>query len=268
MTQVLAQKQVKTQVPFDAQSFIDRLKATATLNEQEGWVAGVDQSLIQSTLTAYQNQVRAYVESHKPNATVGEVLGTQSIIPQNYSILMSTLPYQRLAVGSRFTVIPDQWRWRFQFTLYASDLERGLDNPTLTLNQSLPKLAGKKITLSFSPASPADAELINSLLPKPRADGTPIQPSELPQVLPGYLIHLIAELRVAGQLVAAGGTFTMGAELTSASGLYYPSTGRWQFANDNKPTAGEYQALGLDLVGIPTAQLTQFKDKLTATKNT
>ena len=124
-----------------------------------------------------------------------------------------------------------------------------LYSPTLTFTKNLPYLAGKKLTLSFTPASQADLDLINSYLPKPHADGTPIQPSELPASLPGYLIHLKAEIRVDGQVAAQGGSYIMGQELTSGMGLNAPGRG-WDDSEDNHPIAGEYQAIGLDMQGI------------------
>ena len=66
----------------------------------------------------------------------------------------------------------------------------------LDVTKSLPELAGKKITLSYSPATQDDEDVINSYLPEPHADGTPIDPSELPSSLSAYLIKLEPELRV------------------------------------------------------------------------
>ncbi|MFZ1319048.1 MAG: hypothetical protein WAQ56_07030, partial [Candidatus Nitrotoga sp.] len=99
----------------------------------------------------------------------------------------------------------------------------------------------------------------------PHADGTPILPSELPTSLPGYLIHLTAELRLDGQIVASGGTFTMGDELVASEGLFDPARG-WDFADDTSPIAGEYIATHVDLQGISTAQLQTLKDRLASTQ--
>ena len=79
---------------------------------------------------------------------------------------------------------------------------------------SRPELAGKKITLSYSAATAQDEAVINSYLPKPHPDGTPIQPSELPTSLPAYLINLKPELRIDGVVVATGTTIGMGNQET------------------------------------------------------
>ncbi len=255
---------IKTAVPLDAQALVTQAQAGATI-DPSGWVQNVNGTAIQSALTSYQTQVQDYINTTKPNATVGDVLGSKTIVATNSSILAGTLPYTKIATGGKFTELPLQVRHQFQYSLYANALDRAMDTPVITLKQSLSSLAGKKITLSFAPATPADATLIASYLPKAHADGTPILPSELPTSLPGYLIHLTAEMRVDGQIVASGGNFTMGQELVASAGVYDPVNG-WSFGQDNQPIAGEYIATHVDLQGVSSAQLQTLKDKLTATQ--
>ncbi|MBL0038830.1 MAG: hypothetical protein IPP36_09895, partial [Nitrosomonadales bacterium] len=255
---------IKGQIPLDAQALITQAQTGATV-DPSGWVQNINGTAIQTALTTYQTQVQDYINAQKATATVGDVLGTKTIIPQNNSILMGTLPYTTIATGGKFTTLPTQVRHQFQYNLYASALDRATDTPIFSFQQSLPNIAGKKITLSFAPATQADTDLIASTLPKPHADGTPILPSELPTSLPGYLIHLTAELRLDGQIVASGGTFTMGDELVASEGLFDPARG-WDFADDTSPIAGEYIATHLDLQGISTAQLQSLKDRLASTQ--
>jgi hypothetical protein len=255
---------LKTAVPIDAPALMTQAQTGATV-DPSGWVQNVNGAAIQTALTNYQTQVQTYINTQKPNATVGDVIGSKTILPRNNAILLGTLPYKTVATGGMFTALPLPVRHQFQYNLYASALDRAMDTPLISLNQSLPSLAGKKITLSFAPATQADANLVASYLPAPNANGTPILPSQLPTSLPGYLIHLTAEFRVDGQLIATGGTFTMGEELVSSEGLFDPVNG-WNFAEDNRPIAGEYIATHLDLQGISGAQLQALKDKLTATQ--
>jgi len=255
---------IKTAVPLDAQALVTQAQTGATV-DPSGWVQNVNGTAIQNALTSYQTQVQDYINTTKPNATVGDVIGSKTIVPENYSILLGTLPYQTIATGGKFSALPTQVRHQFQYELYASAMDRAMGSPTISLKQSLPSLAGKKITLSFAPATPADASLIASYLPAPNANGTPIQPNQLPASLPGYLIRLTAEFRVDGQVVATGGTFTMGEELVSSAGLFDPVNG-WDFAEDNRPIAGEYIATHVDLQGISQTQLQTLKDRLAATQ--
>ncbi len=255
---------IKGQVPLDAQALVTQAQTGATI-DPSGWVQNLNGTAIQSALSTYQTQVQNYINTTQPNATVGDVLGSKTILANTSSILAGSLPYTTIATGGKFTGLPLQVRHQFEYSLYASAMDRAMGSPTISLKQSLPNLAGKKITLSFAPATPADANLIASYLPKAHADGTPILPSELPTSLPGYLIHLTAEFRVDGQLVASGGNFTMGEELVSSMGLFDPVNG-WSFGQDNQPIAGEYIATHVDLQGVSTAQLQTLKDKLAATQ--
>lgn len=256
---------LKTAVPFDAQGFVEQIKQSATINDSEGWVQGINQSAIQSQLQAYQQQVKTYIDNQNPSATVGDVLGSKTIVARNDSILLGSLPYKKLADAGQFTAIPDGLRHQFQFNLYANNNDVALESPTIQFQRSLPQLAGKKLTLSFAPATQADADTIASYLPKPHADGSPIQPSELPSSLPGYLIKLTAELNLDGQKIASGGNFMLGEELVSSGGMFSPAAG-WQFGENARPVAGEYTAIGIDLQGVSPAQLTALKTRLTNTK--
>ena len=256
---------IKTAVPLDAQALLTQAQTGATV-DPTGWVQNINGTAIQTALSTYQTQVQNYINTTKPNATVGDVIGSKTIIQKTSPILAGTLPYPTIATGSKFTALPDQVRHQFQYNLYASALDRAMGNSIFSFQQSLPNIAGKKITLSFAPATQADADLIASYLPKAHADGTPILPSEFPTSLPGYLIRLTPELRVDGQLTASGGSFTMGEELISNMALFDPARG-WEYGEDNRPIAGEYIATHVDLQGISTAQIQTLKDKLTSTQS-
>src|SRR5207249_3908063 len=108
---------IKTNVPFDATSFISQIQQGATFNEAEGWVQNVSQSLVQQALTNYQTQVTNYVNAQKPDATVGNVLGTQTIIQENRPVLLGTLPYTRISTGAKFQSVPDNLRWKFRYNV-------------------------------------------------------------------------------------------------------------------------------------------------------
>jgi len=61
-------------------------------------------------------------------------------------------------------------------------------------------------------------------------------------------------LKVAGEVVAESGSFKMGQELSSTTGITQ-LTGGWNLAS-NKPIVGEFYAIGIDLQGITDKQLT------------
>jgi hypothetical protein len=101
---------IKTAVPFDAQSFINQIQATATINETEGYVTNVNSLYIQQQMQAYQTQVQNYITQNYPNATVGDVLGKKEIIKQEFTILLGTLPYNDITAGAKWSSLPDNLR--------------------------------------------------------------------------------------------------------------------------------------------------------------
>jgi len=263
---------IKTAVPFDAQGFLDQIKAGATINETAGYITGINSLLTQQTMQDYQVRVQSYIQQNLPNATVGDVLGKKEIIKQEFPYLLGTLPYRTAVKGSTFATIPDTLRHKLSFSVENEATSTGFIDPeapapvdnSLTFSKSLAELAGKKITLSYSPATPQDEAVINSYLPKPHADGTPIQPSELPSQLPAYLINVKPELRIDGQVVATGAPVGLGGTNIFTMTFNDPAYGSEQITN--YIDAGVYQAIGLNLGRISQEQMTTLKAKLETTK--
>jgi hypothetical protein len=255
---------IKSAVPFDAQSFITQIQSTATINENQGYVTNVSSPFIQQTMQDYQTRVQNYITQNYPNATVGDVLGKKEIVKQEYPYLLGTLPYRMIVKGATYSSLPDSLRDKINFSVTKDIYDSEMGTP-INITKSLPELAGKKITLSYSPATAQDEAVINSYLPKPHADGTPIQPNELPSSLPAYLINLKPELRLDGVVVATGTPVGMGNTETFTMTFSGTSVNDNDvIANDVK--AGNYLAIALDLGKISQDQMTALKTKLEATK--
>ena len=263
---------IKTAVPFDAQAFLSQIKSTATINETANYVTGVDSILTQQAMQDYQARVQSYIQQNYPNATVGDVLGKKEIIKQEFPYLLGTLPYRGAIRGVAFAELPDIYRQKLSFNVRNDTVDFSSFDPdapptadtSLNLTKSLPELAGKKITLSYSPATPQDEAVLNTYMPKPHADGTPIQPSELPSQLPAYLINVKPELRIDGQVVATGTPVGLGGTNIFTMIFSDPSYGSSQVIN--YIDAGVYQAIGLNLGRISQDQLAALKAKLETTK--
>ncbi|MCL5024420.1 MAG: transglutaminase-like domain-containing protein [Nitrospirae bacterium] len=255
---------IKAAVPFDAQTFVDQVKNSATINEAQGYVTNVSSTLIQQGMQDYQTRVQNYISQNYPNATVGDVLGKKEIIKQEFSYLLGTLPYKTIVRGTTYSSIPDSLRHKLNFSVVKDILDNELGTP-INITKSLPELAGKKITLSYSPATPQDEAAINSFLPNPHADGSPIQPNELPTLLPAYLVNLKPELRIDGVVVATGTTIGMGSSETFAMIFISPNGATDVIANDLR--AGEYLSVALGLGRISHDQVLALKAKLESTKS-
>jgi len=151
-----------TNVPFDAQGLIDEITQTATIDEDAGFVQGVDQAAVEAALANYQTQIEDYINNQNPDATVGEVLGIQKVIVQEFQQLAAGLPYTLTARTNNYSTLPSNLRHKFRYTL-GTEFYGQENSRLITFEQSLPELAGKKHALSFRPASQVEIDLINSL---------------------------------------------------------------------------------------------------------
>ncbi|MDA8453588.1 transglutaminase domain-containing protein [Acidovorax sp. GBBC 3334] len=254
---------LSTAVPLDAQALVNAAQSGATVNEQEGWVQNLNQAAIQSQLSAYQARLKTAIDTRKPDATVGDVIG-RKIIPQTvHSVLGGVTPLALVQAGQQSATVPAGLQHRFTYQLSDSG-----GNELLSYTAPTSRLAGKRLTLSYVPADPATSNLIASFLPKPHADGSPIQPSELPTSLPGYLIRLKPQISLDGQVVAqSASAVTMGSDLQGQGGftqLYDPT--QWDITPDQSHVAGQATAIGISAGGISARQLDSLKTKLENTR--
>lgn len=247
-----------------AQSLANTIQQQSAVNEQEGWVQNVPQQAIQDSLTNYQTQLQNYLTTQQPNATVGDVLGIQSIKVQQVQPLAAGLPYQLIAKQSNFSEVADNLRLKFKYELYTSNAGEP-DQQLFKVEQPTVQLAGKKLAMSFKPATQQDQDLIASYIPAPDPATGQIDPTKLPSSLPGYLIHLVPEFTLDNTTVASSTVQqTMGTEMVSVMGYQFP--GKEYETTQNLPIAGQYEAVALDLQGVSPDQANKLKTNLETTK--
>ncbi|MCC7516578.1 MAG: hypothetical protein IT470_04475 [Pseudomonadales bacterium] len=255
---------LKAAVPFDAQSLANTIQQQSTVNEQEGWVQNVPQQAIQTALTDYQAQLQNYLTTQQPNATVGDVLGMQSIKVKQIQPLPAGLPYQLIAKQSNFSEIADRLRLKFKYELWSSYYGTA-DQQLFVVEQPTVKLAGKKLAMSFKPATQKDADLIASYIPAADPQTGQIDPAQLPSTLPGYLIHLTPEFTLDNATVATSTAQpTMGTEMISVMGYKFP--GKDYQTTQNLPIAGQYEAIALDLQGVSSSQMMDLQHSMQTTR--
>jgi RHS repeat-associated protein len=194
-----------TAAPFDKQTFISQLTGSSTISEPDSYATNVQCASVSQYQEGFRSGVQNYLASEHPDATVGEVLGATTLVGQEFPYLLGTLPYQTIVKGGLYAELPSSLRHSVTFELVNNDTQSAnYSETTLSLSMGLPKLAGKRVTLSYSPATASDEAVIAAYAPRPHADGTPISLNEYPSSLPAYLIQVKAELRVNGVVVASG----------------------------------------------------------------
>ncbi|MFH7320710.1 transglutaminase domain-containing protein, partial [Desulfurivibrio sp. D14AmB] len=170
---------------IDGEALVQQFIDSGTVNEEQGWVQGLDPTVVE----AAQEQARQALEAHietMTDPTVGEVVGGGKVILQEEAVLPSGLPYQRVVEGARYAYLPQALQPRITFGMGA-DL---FGDPQVQESFPWAQLNNRKVTLSFRPATEADEEALLALLP----EGEITDLSQLPTSIPAYLIQVIPEL--------------------------------------------------------------------------
>jgi len=223
-----------TGAPFNANQLVSDVQQGTIFNEAEGWVQNINQPLIQQSLVNYHAQFASHVGTQKPNATVADVLGDKAVVQENRPILLGTLPYRTIIVGSRFQSIPNSLRHRISLKLFTSNFEVADDSPTMSYSAGIPALAGKRISFAYRPAAAADQAVIDSAT----AAGA--------SSFPAYLVRFAPTIKVEDALVASAGGFTTGQPHMLVVTVHGPWEDR---ARTYHVQAGDFWVLGLNPAG-------------------
>jgi len=252
-------------VPFNAQQFLTDAKSGSTVAPDGSSVQNLNQTAIQTDITNYQTQVQNYLSTQQPNATVGNILGSQTTSPYKAKVLPTVTPYSLVTTASDFDVVPDTMRSYFVVQMYANDAEQQTvqqlgGTPAFYAKISTPRLAGQQLALSFNPSTAQDAATVQSYLPAPDPTTGQVDPSQLPTALPGYAISVTPQLTVNGQTVISADTFNFGQPVTVSLGYQSPNQS-WPLANKSV-NAGAYYAIGLDMQGVSQPQIGGYLNNL------
>ncbi|MFZ5875271.1 MAG: transglutaminase domain-containing protein [Nitrospirota bacterium] len=179
----------------------------------------------ESPVDFYRSGLQTFLDPQAPGYVPDALARNLEIVPERLGILVGQLPYAVKSVAATYSAVPDTVRQTFALTV-----ENAITGePELLHTASLPALAGKRVTLSYSPATATDAATV-------AAYGTIY-------AAPAYLLNLKPQLKVENVVVAEGSAigagreqtlrFTFGTTLDTAQVL-------------NTVVAGEYYAIGLN----------------------
>ena len=219
-------------LPLDVDALLTEAKEQSVIDEAIPSITSLPENAIQNQLLDYRTRLDNYLNDNYPEVTnyydLSEVLhGYKRIIKKELRFLPNTLVnLQLLAKLDTFAEIPDSFRYKLRFTLDEMDYI----SPSACL-------AGKRITISYKPATSADAQVMSE------AEGI--------LDLPLYLVNVFPELRVEGQIVASGLPVKMGTNQSIEIDFDIPSRPIDKIVNTIK--AGEYYAIGLSLQINPIA---------------
>jgi hypothetical protein len=189
---------------------------------------------------------------------VGDIVGGYRTIVQEFPLLPGTLPNRVVAVGARYGQLPDALRNTLTYAFGRDGLGDLIDPVTLPLA----RVNNQRLTLSFKPATAADEAALKSLLP----EGQITDVGQLPTSIPAYLVQVVPELRLNGELLKAGGAMRLGDELGFLTQVKH--AGRTLPAKGYNVIAGSYLAVAADSGSVSPAQLQAVRDRLAHAKAT
>ncbi|SOB76049.1 hypothetical protein SAMN04488490_1720 [Marinobacter sp. LV10R510-11A] len=256
---------IENEVPLDAEAFLSNVRASATVSEAEGWVQGLDALVVQNELDNYQARVQSFIDGTGSDTTLGDVLGTQQIVPESADVIEEVvLPFNRVRASAVIPNLPESLYYRFRLQI-GNTFGGSFGAPVqwagtaAELNRLTPELVGKSLAISFRPATEADQQTLESYLPD-----TIETVDDLPTQLPANTINMIGEITVDGEVVATTPSVTLGQSLMVRLGFNAPERS-WNFSENNL-VAGQYQAVGIDMQGISPTQLTSLQGQLESVK--
>ncbi|MBI4691578.1 MAG: transglutaminase domain-containing protein, partial [Nitrospirae bacterium] len=197
----------------------------------------------------YSKRLLNYIDTNSPDLTVETIFGDETIalaktiIKKEYPYLLGSLPYKVIIKGATYSTIPDDLRHKISFTV-ENTLTRQID---LSYNVTLPETAGKRITLSYIPASSADEALV-------------VKYKGLLNV-PPYLLNAKSVIKVDGVAASIGKPVGLGYDQIFNMSFRMPNKN-----NDvvsNKVTAGDYSSITIQYYKIPSDLVAEKMETLT-----
>ncbi len=231
---------LRQNVPFDTQQFLNEIISTGIVDENAGYATGFDQALILQRLDEHRLEFENFLQTQIPDATVGDILSTEAIIAQNLGIIPASLPYRVFVHGDATPVVPDAFRHKIRFQVGGLNF---IDN--------VANLAGKRVTLSYITATDQDRQIIEA-----NTDQT---------TLPAYLIKVKPVLRIDGAEAATGSPITLGTNQQFQLEFTKPFGGK--DVTSTRAAAGGYYAVGLDIQTILPEHLDKIHSESESVKN-
>ena len=239
---------IKQIMNFDPSAFMYQLKTNSTYSPTDYYVSNVSETFIQQKLQEYQNNFQNYISANIPNATPQDLIGKFDILYEKFGILPASLPYKIIAKGATYSDIPDILRHKLQINIKSATYFDFFGTGDINYQSNLAQLAGKKITISYMPASTSDETTLKSY--------------GALSATPAYLVNMEPVLMMDGISVATGGEIGLGN--AQQINLTFSSPNISTDVVNHTLTSGGYHAIGLDLQRIPKALLQKQTGRMQA----
>jgi hypothetical protein len=224
---------ITTIANIDGEQLANNFINSGTVNEQEGWVQGLNSNIIAQAQEQAQKKLEEHINGMQ-NPTVGDVIGGRSIRQQVHPFFPSSLPYPVVVRGNTYSELPDSLRVRVTLGLgwdrYSFDYNQSKTYPLYQLNQ-------RSIAISFKPATTADTNALRALVPENLTDL-----SQLPSFLPSS-IRVIPEIKRDNEVLLTSGAMELGESIDM--GYVFQTPTKSYLNQRDSVIAGSYLALGV-----------------------
>ncbi|MDR1673997.1 MAG: hypothetical protein LBR54_00910, partial [Oscillospiraceae bacterium] len=199
--------------------------------------------------------VKYLLENGYAEATQAEVFGGREVVFEDLGYLPLTLPYYVSTKIDEYEDIPEDLTDRITFSLSGNSAFGTDSGGTQSINKTLytPDIYGKRLTLSYAPATDADAAILAQY-------GGIFQ-------TPAYLLKMKPQLLLDGGVVAEGSVcnagYTQKYTIKSHNGSPYTNDG----IVDNSITVGGIYNIALDYGTISADALQNSADYMDALKS-
>jgi transglutaminase-like putative cysteine protease len=241
---------------IDPNAIANAFAASGTLNTAEGWGSGFDASLLNAQLRGAHASIESYVDQNASIDSVAEALGGRRIVLVPVTVLPTGLSNRVVVTGARYARLPASLQQQITFA-FGKDITGEPVNPR-TFAWAL--LNNRKLTVSFRPATADDHAALSSLLPQGDIENI----SDIPTNIPAYLVNVVPELKLEGNIVMSGPSMSLGSELTFVFNPKFAGRGTKPFSY--KLAAGAYLALANFAGDISKLAMDRSKAELQAQK--
>lgn len=239
---------------LDSEKITNDLISSGSINEQEGWIKGLNSNIIQQAqLKARDNLVTHIFNMQKP--TLNDIVGGRKITEQKFSMLPGSLPYLSVVRGvsniQLTSALQVQVTMGLGYNHIDGDYIQKKEAPLYQLNQ-------QNIIISFKPASKADEEAMKALSPSGFTDF-----NQLPNFFPSS-IHVIPEIKCNGEVLLTSSVVELGEDIEIGYQLSIPKRNYLNLRD--KVTSGSYLALAITGSNLSKKIFDSIHSKLQYTK--
>ena len=236
------------------EQILESFKINGDRSVEDGTITNINTDEMKSFLDTATDKLQKYLKDNKlENTDAKQLMGGKRIIPEVLEILPLTLPYKTTTVLSKTNSIPESSSERIGFSIRGNDPFNlnFTSYDDFNVEYRAVELYGKRITLSWVPASAEDAAIIGSY-------GGIFN-------TPAYMIELKPQMKVDGEVVAEGKAVGFGnrQEFTISMGHVGTSVERVT----NPVTAGGIYSISFDFGKIDLEELEQIKQRVLAVKD-